>query len=337
MRRVAAAWADGFRRVLGVPAIVVGVLLTTMATAAPLALAMRELLQDAFGRSLAAESMAESFSVDWWQELAAQAGAFGATFSPNLIGFAVTLGNLGALLDGVTPVAPIAAAVAFYVGAWIFLTGGILDRYARQRPTRSVGFYSACGVFFFRFLRLGVVAGAVYWWLFAYVHPWLFDNWLRRLTGDLALERTEFYWRLLMYAIFAALLALVNVCIDYAKVRAVVEDRRSMIGALVASIGFIARHPGRVLGLYVLNALTFLVLIAIWATVAPGVGGLGASMWTGLLVSQLYIAARLVLKLQFLASQTSLFQASLAHAAYTAVPEPEWPDSPAAELIPSGS
>ena len=337
MRRVATAWADGFGRVLRVPAIVIGVLLVTMATAAPLAVAMRDLLQDAFGRSLVAGSMAERFSLDWWQVFTAGAGSFGATFSPNLIGFAVTLDNLGDLLDGATPIAPIVVAVAVYLGAWIFLTGGILDRYARQRPTRSAGFFSACGVFFFRFLRLAVVAGAVYWWLFAYVHRWLFDAWLDRLTDDLAVERTEFYWRALMYVIFATLLALVNVAVDYAKVRAVVEDRRSMLGALFASIGFIARRPGRVFGLYLLNTLTFLALIAAWAAVAPGVGGLGASIWTGFLVSQLYVVARLVLKLQFLASQTALFQVSLAHAAYTAAPPPEWPDSPAAELIPSGS
>ena len=43
--------------------------------------------------------------------------------------------------------------------------------------------------------------------------------------------------------------------------------------------------------------------------------------------------ARLLLKLQFLASQTALFQTNLAHAAYTAAPEPVWPDSPAAESI----
>jgi hypothetical protein len=50
-------------------------------------------------------------------------------------------------------------------------------------------------------------------------------------------------------------------------------------------------------------------------------------------VSQLYIVARLVLKLQFVASETALFQASLAHARYTAVAEPLWPESAAAENL----
>ena len=335
MSRIVAAWLDGFRRVLGVPAVIVGVLVATFLTALPLTLVMRGLLQDAFGRSQDAARMAESFHLDWWQEFASQASGLGSTFGPSLIGFAATMDNWSRLLDAGTLMAPLAAAVAVYLGAWVFLTGGILDRYARQRPTRSVGFFSACGVFFFRFLRLAVVAGAAYWLLFTRVHPYLFDTWLDPLTDGLAVERTAFFWRLLMYAIFALLLAVVNLVMDYAKVRAVVEDRRSMVGALVASLGFIVRHPGRVAGLYLLNALTFLVLIATWALVAPGVGGLGASMWLGLVVGQLYILARLVLKLQVLAAQTSLFQAALAHAAYTAAPAAEWPESPAAELIPS--
>jgi hypothetical protein len=43
--------------------------------------------------------------------------------------------------------------------------------------------------------------------------------------------------------------------------------------------------------------------------------------------------ARLLVKLQFLASQTALFQRLLAHAGYTAAPVPSWPESPAAETI----
>lgn len=335
MGRIVPAWTDGFRRVLGVPAVIVGVLVTTFLTALPLAVVMRNLLQDGFGRSEEAAAMAGAFHLDWWQEFAAGASGLGTTFGPSLIGFAGTMDNVSRLADANGLMWPLAVAVAVYLGAWVFLTGGILDRYARQRPTRSVGFFSACGVFFFRFLRLALLAGAAYWFLFATVHPYLFDTWLDPLTDGLAVERVEFAWRLVMYAVFALLLGVVNVVIDYAKIRAVVEDRRSMIGALLASIGFIVRHPGRVTGLYLLNTLTFLVLIALWALVAPGVGGLGASMWLGLAAGQLYILARLVLKLHFLASQTSLFQASLAHAAYTAVPAAEWPESPAAELIPT--
>jgi hypothetical protein len=88
-----------------------------------------------------------------------------------------------------------------------------------------------------------------------------------------------------------------------------------------------------VLGLYGLNAAAFLLVTGVWALVAPGAGAGGASIWLAFIVSQLYIAARLFLKLQFVASETALFQASLAHAGYTARPVPTWPESPAAEAI----
>jgi len=56
-------------------------------------------------------------------------------------------------------------------------------------------------------------------------------------------------------------------------------------------------------------------------------------MWVGFAIAQLYVIARIVLKLQFASSQTALFQASLAHATYTAAPAPGWPESPAAEAV----
>ena len=133
--------------------------------------------------------------------------------------------------------------------------------------------------------------------------------------------------------LFGAALIKTNLVFDYAKIRIVVEDRRSAIGALAAALGFVIRRRGRVFGLYGLNAAMFVALMGIWALVAPGAGRTGLSMWVGLAISQAYVLARLVLKLQFLASQTALFQGSLAHAEYTAVPELVWPESPAAETI----
>ena len=113
---------------------------------------------------------------------------------------------------------------------------------------------------------------------------------------------------------------------DYAKVRLVVEDRRSALAALAAALSFITRNPGAVLGLYALNALVFVLVLAAWALLAPGAGGAGLSMWLAFAISQVYVLARLALKLQFMASQTALFQGRLAHAAYTAAPAPTGPN-----------
>jgi len=326
-------WRDGWRRVLAAPAVVVGVLVLTCVLAMPLALLLRGEIAARLGDSLAADAMADGVAYTWWEEFLAGTTSLGGTFTPAVVGFAATLGNLSDLLDGRAPAAPLVWALGLYLVAWTFLAGGILDRYARQRPTRAHGFFAACGVFFFRFLRLAVVAGVVYWWLFAFVHPWLFDGLFDDLTRDLSVERTAFFWRVALYAVFGALLVAANVVFDYTKVRLVVEDRHSVVGALVAALRFVRRHPARVAGLYALNALVFLAVLAVWALAAPGVTGSGAAMWLAFFGSQAYIVVRLLLKLQFLASQTALFQANLAHASFVRAPAPVWPESPAAETI----
>jgi hypothetical protein len=330
---ITAACASGVRRVLSAPAILAGVWTLTFLMAVPLALTLRGMLEAHLGSSLAANQAADTVNHDWWQEFEAQAAGLGTTFTPSVIGFAAVLDNVSSVFDAQKEIAPVAGVLGAYLLVWTFLAGGIIDRYARQRRTYAHGFFAASGVFFFRFLRLGIVAAVVYLFLFRYVHEWLFTDWLRSATRDLNVERTAFLWRLLMYAIFGALLVAANVLFDYTKIRAVVEDRRSMAGAILAAARFIIRNPARVFGLYFVNALLFLAVVALWAMVAPGAGGVGISMWASFILAQAYLLARLFLKLQFLASQTALFQSALAHAEYTAAPEPVWPESPAAEAI----
>jgi hypothetical protein len=330
---VLGSWVQGWRRVAAAPWIVVGVFLLTFVLAVPLALTMRGTLQAQLGRSMAGRDAVGAVNYDWWQEFTAQTSGLGATFVPAIIGFAATLDNVSSLLDGQQEIVPIASALALYLAGWTFVAGGILDRYARQHRTRAHGFFAACGVYFFRFLRLAIIAGIFYWWMFDFVRYWLFEEWYVDLTRDMSVERNAFAIRVAMYLVFGALLVMGNMVFDYTKVRMVVEDRRSAFGALLAALRFIARNPRRTFGLYALNSVTFVALLALWALIAPGGGGIGASVWIAFVVGQLYLLARLQLKLHFMASQTALFQGSLAHAAYVAAPVPVWPDSPAAEAI----
>ena len=58
--------------------------------------------------------------------------------------------------------------------------------------------------------------------------------------------------------------------------------------------------------------------------------------WMAFVAGQLYIAARLAVKLAFWASETALLQGQFAHAGYTARRLPAWPESAAAEALDSG-
>jgi hypothetical protein len=327
------ALADGIRRVARAPAILIGVWGLTLLVSLPMAAVLRGMLAEHLGSSLAADTAAAGTNYDWMQEFSEQATGIGVTFGPNIIGFAAVLDNLSAFMDAASRPAVIAGAAAGYAIAWLFLAGGILDRYARDRPTRAYGFFAASGVFFFRFLRLAVAQAIVYAFLFGAVHRWLFDRLYPRMIHEVAVERTAFFIRFALYLVFGLLVAASVTIFDYAKVRAVVEDRRSMFGAVRAALGFIQRNFAATAGLFLANFSLFVLVIAVYGLVAPGGGGAGLSMWVGLALGQLYVLGRLGVKLVFWASETALFQQRLAHAGYVARPQPMWPDSPAADAI----
>jgi hypothetical protein len=327
------AWREGMRRVNRAPAVLAGVWVLTTLVTLPLALALGAAIEQQLGNSLVAESVANGVNYDWMQEFSTQATGLGVTFKPSIIGFGAILDNLSGFLDNVHRPIVIVSAAATYIGLWIFLAGGIIDRYARDRATRAYGFFSASGVFFFRFLRLSVVMALVYGVIFRYLHPWLFDRVYPKLIRDVTVERTGFFTRVFLYAAFGIVVAACSVIFDYAKVRAVVEDRRSMIGAITAALRFIQRNFASAVSLYLLDFVLFLAAVGAYAAVAPGAGGAGWSIWVGVALGQFYILARLWVKLVFWASETALFQGRLAHAGYVAAPAPVWPESPAAEAL----
>ncbi len=327
------AWRDGIRRVAGAPLILVGVWLMTTLVSLPLTLAIRGEIANHFGASLAAETAATGVNYEWMQEFADQANGLGTTLKPTILGFGAVLDNLSAFIDNTSRPLVIVGAASTYIVLWLFVAGGVIDRYARDRATGAHGFFSASGVFFFRFFRLAIVMFAVYGLLFGYAHPWLFDRMYPRLIREVSVERTAFFIRAGLYLVFGLVLAGCNLVFDYAKLRAVVEDRRSALGALVAAVRFIRRNIAAAVTVYLFNVALFALTLAAYAAVAPSAGGVGWTMWIGFAIGQLYILARLSVKLIFWASETALFQGRLAHAGYVAAATPVWPDSPSAEAL----
>jgi hypothetical protein len=328
-----AAWGDGARRVIRAPAILIGVWTLTLLVSLPLTLALRGMLAQHLGSSLEADAAASGVNYDWMQEFGDQATGLGTTFKPTVIGFGAVLDNLSGFIDDTRRPIVIVGAASVYILLWLFVAGGILDRYARDRPTRAFGFFAASGEFFFRFLRLAVAQWLVYALLFGELHPWLFDTVYPRMTHDVTVERDAFLIRAALYVVFGVIVAGGTMIFDYAKVRAVIEDRRSMLSAINAAVGFIGRNLGGAVALFAANFGAFAVAVGVYAVVAPGARSAGPSMWLGVAVGQVYVLARLWVKLAFWASEIALFQSRLGHAGYVARPEPTWPESPAAEAI----
>src|SRR3954451_22284601 len=115
---------DGIRRVNRAPAILAGMWLLTIAVSVPLAVAMRGMLAQHLGGSLAADTAASGVNYDWMQEFADQASGLGVTFKPTIVGFAAVLDNLSTLLDNTTRPIVIVGAAGAYLVVWLFVAGG---------------------------------------------------------------------------------------------------------------------------------------------------------------------------------------------------------------------
>ena len=140
------AWRDGIRRVNSAPLLLVGMCTLTLLVALPLSMALRVLMSAQLGDSMFADTLAEGASYDWWQEFLSQATGLGTTFVPSIIGFGAVINNLGALLDNLPMATTIVGATSAWLVLWSFLSGGVLDRYARNAHTARVQNSSSFGL-----------------------------------------------------------------------------------------------------------------------------------------------------------------------------------------------
>lgn len=324
------AFFEAWRRVWRAPALAIGALAASFLLALPLGLVMQRAMETHLGSSIEADAAADGWNPGWAAEFGAQAQGVTRTFSYEVLGFGGTLAIISGMADHLALDPALAAAAGMSIALWVFLSGGVIDRLARGRAIGAAHFFGTCGVFFWRFLRLAVIVGAAYWALFNWLHPFLFSRVYHHFTRDMTAEREGIVLRTALYIVFGLAVAFVSVVADFAKTRAVVEDRRSMFGAVGAALRFIRRRPFRVAGLYLLNVIAFLVILRLWMQLAPPAA---APNWLALLLAELYLLLRVWAKLAFMASEVVFFQGELAHAEYTAAPRIIWPDSPAAEAI----
>ena len=203
-----------------------------------------------------------------------------------------------------------ARAVLVWLLFWSLAYGGIIDRLARNRPTRAYGFFAACGGHATALARLAIVAIAV-------------DAALSPLAAGWMATRAERAGVALVLALGSALFA-------FARIRLVVEDRRSAFGALLASMRFLRRNPS---GVVLMVGFAMVAIGANSLSRAALASGVIAEGWQRRVFTEGVLAVQLWLKLTAYASGIALFQARLAHAGYTAAPPAVWPESASAEAI----
>ena len=205
------------------------------------------------------------------------------------------------------------------IRAW--WTGGILHRYAQNRPMRDGAFHRACGTFFFRLLRLHLLSALI-------------------LGGSLYVAELMMFNQINLGVMlgFGSLFGLgyifCDVVLDYAKIRTVVEDRRSMVFAIAAGFRFVVRRPGAVVRLYLLNATIGFIGFGSFVLVNYSLVPVGLHWLLVLLIVALgMVVVAGWVPLLFLSTQTAFFQDELAYPGYTAGSGVSPPDLPVTEVV----
>ena len=230
----------GLRSVLRTPSLLAWVYLTTLVVALPLTLAMKDLLQGSFEGSLAEDNLRQGFDLAWYQEFAAGRTGLGKTFGPTVVGILPVLSNLERLLDGklhqVDPT--VLGAGILMVLVWSLLLGGILSRFAHEgEPHLRAGFLAQGGLFFWRFLRLSLISGLLYWGIFRGIGQPL-HRWIEAATRDTTVERTVLIYTVLAYSLVGLLFLMTQLVLDYARISLVVERAAQRAAGPVSSPGF---------------------------------------------------------------------------------------------------
>lgn len=292
------------------PKLLLTLWLVNVVAALPATAVLTQTLDRSFGHSLAARNLVEGFDTAWYGEFSAEAEGIGRTFSPSLLGVGAVFDNLESWWSGrlFTENGGVLVGLgAIYALLWALLLGGILERLVR--PDGGTGLdrlFWAGGRYFLRFLGLAALSGVLYYGVYR-LSRWYFKT-VQNATRDVTRETTVFHWVLLGAALTVILLALVRMVFDYAKIATVRDERRNFLAAAWEGLRFVVSRPLRTAGVVLGYAVLGVVLVALYALVAPGAG---QSTWLtvilALLVGQVYLVGRLFLRVGLLGAEVGVF------------------------------
>ncbi len=246
-----------------------------------------QLMESKLGRSLAIEKLMPGFDYTVFQDfmnVPEVKGAFGAIMGLNQL-----------------------LLVLFFL-LITFLTGGVLHVYRdRSEGMGMRRFFSGATYYFWRMLRLTIYFSLVHAFIIA-----LFFQIFQFLTaGGFATMGSELgYIDLLkimvpVYLLVASWFFMVQ---DYAKIRLVDRDRTFLFSTFWSSFGFTFRYFFHTFLLYILNAATFIGLVALFyygsqLIMADSPDGIALS----LLMGQGFVLGRIFTRLLNLASASLLY------------------------------
>lgn len=301
---------SGFHRTVACRSVVLSLYTVNLALALVPTFVLFQEIEASLSDSFMAETMSSSYDDNWFKEFSADAVGIGATFHPSVTGIGAILNGLDDHVSGqiFSTYLPLVSLGCLYALIWIFASAGLLVGFEAKRPRSFAGFVSDSASLFGRFFRIAAIVAVGYALLFGVLKPGaedLLESFLREEID----ERVVFGFTLGKYLLLGFGLVLLNMISDYTKISTVLENRQSVLLAMLRSLRLCLSQPFRVIALYLLLVLLGLLMLLTYSMIAPGAS---QQSWAGILfalaLGQLYILGRVWLRVLFLGSQFGLFR-----------------------------
>jgi hypothetical protein len=327
------ALVEGWRLLRRSFGLAVLLLVVNVGTALVFAVPLARSLRDDLHQKQAAQSMLYGFDYSWWSEWSDRQSGWTTSFGPEIFGAGFAFRNLDLLLTGALPANLLAGRRApeeeplldpvllglglAYLLVQTFLAGGILATLRGGQGTWTVrGLLHGAGFYFGRFSRVALIALLAAWVVFRLNGP--FARWADTQARESVSEAAALAWLLGRHALLLLALFFVNLVSGYAKAIVVVEERASAVLAFLSALSFCLRSFGRTFGHYLTLALLGAALLGLWRLLD------GAYVTTGyktqlltLMLFQLFVLARLALRVMLMGGQLALYRRLAAPEALT--------------------
>jgi hypothetical protein len=227
-------------------------------------------------------------------------------------------------------------ALIFFVFT-LFLTGGILETYRSNRKLPAADFFQACGLYFWRWVRLLL-------FLLIVVGPLVFlasgiNKWSDTLSEDAAPEMLGFWVEVGGLLFVALLMMAVRLWFDMAQVRTVAEQEPAIRRSLARAFKLTFRNFGSLFWMYFrISFLAWMGLaLAFWIWLRIPAERIGSTF----MLFEVLLAWWLGTRLWQRASETVWYERHPEMPVYASAkavafsPEPSLPESPGAAPLPS--
>ena len=303
-----AALSYGMWRVIGSPRMLVLLWAVNLVAALPAAWAVTSAIHASVEHSVVHERLRDDFDMGWQGEFHDRARGAETTFRPDVTGAGAFYANLEMWITGRLLELPpeVLGLAAVYLLTWILLQGGVVARLVRPGERfRASGFLGTGARFFFRYVQLTVLSGAVYFLLFLASRR-AYER-VAEATRDVPAERPVLLLSLGVLAVTAVALAAVQASFAYARITTVVEDRRNMLLTALEGARIFLSRPLRTVALYGMLGLVSAVLLLLYGWIAPvaGPSSLGG-VAMAFLAAQAYLMLKLALRLSLLGGLVAL-------------------------------